>query len=66
MDFGSLSDAMTIIIKKGESKKSMEAKLRKLNARKKKKGFPAHRFTGKMKIAGDPVQIQRKLRDEWR
>ncbi|MFZ5971220.1 MAG: hypothetical protein ACOYXA_06480 [Bacteroidota bacterium] len=56
---------MTIIIKKGESKKSMEAKLRKLNARKKKKGFPAHRFTGKMKIAGDPVQIQRKLRDEW-
>ena len=54
---------MTVKIKKGELKKSIETKLRKLNSP--KKGFPAHLFTGKIKFEGDPVQFQRKLRDEW-
>ncbi len=50
-------------IKKGESKRSMESKLRKLSQ--KKQGFPAHLFTGKVKFEGNPVEIQRSLRDEW-
>jgi hypothetical protein len=55
---------MTVRIKKGESKKSIENKLRKLS-KSKSKGFPARLFTGKIKIEGDAVAIQRKLRDEW-
>ncbi|MBN8652126.1 MAG: hypothetical protein J0L67_11895 [Cytophagales bacterium] len=51
-------------IKKGESKRSIESKLRKLN-QKVKQGFPAHLFTGKIKFDGNPVEIQRNLRDEW-
>jgi hypothetical protein len=30
-----------------------------------KNDFPAHKFTGKVKFEGDPIEIQRKLRDEW-
>lgn len=55
---------MTVKIKKGESKKSIETKLKKLS-KSKSKGFPAHLFTGKIKIDEDPVALQRKLRDEW-
>jgi hypothetical protein len=55
---------MVVKIKKGESKSSIESKLKRLR-KSSKKGFPAHLFTGKVKFAGDPVEIQRKLRDEW-
>jgi hypothetical protein len=55
---------MTIKIKKGESKKSIDRKLSRLKAAK-TKGFPANLFTGKIKFEGDPVAIQRKMRDEW-
>jgi hypothetical protein len=30
-----------------------------------KNDFPAHKFTGKVKFEGDPIEIQRKLRNEW-
>jgi hypothetical protein len=53
---------MVITIKKGDSKKTIERKLSKLS---KKKGFPAHKFLGKIKVDGDPLEIQRKMRDEW-
>lgn len=55
---------MTVKIKKGESKKSIESKLSKL-AKTKRKGFPAHLFTGKIKIEGDALEIQKKMRKEW-
>ena len=29
------------------------------------KGFDAKRFNGALKVEGDPVQVQLKLRDEW-
>lgn len=54
---------MTIVIKKGSSKKKIEEALRKL---KKGKGFPASKFNGKMKIEGDALEIQKRLRDEWK
>jgi hypothetical protein len=53
---------MVVVIKKGESKKSIQSKLQKLKSG---KGFPASKFTGKVKFKGDAVDIQRKLRDEW-
>lgn len=69
---------MVITIKKGDSKAAIKRKLsrlpkkkakrpsnRKLADKKKSTGFPAHLFTGKVKFEGDPVEIQRKMRDEW-
>ncbi len=69
---------MVITIKKGDSMEAIKKKLsrlprkkpkrltnRKLSNKKKPTGFPAHLFTGKVKFEGDPVEIQRKMRDEW-
>jgi hypothetical protein len=52
---------MTIRIKKGSSKKTIQKQLSKA----KSKGFPASKFTGKIKIKMDALAIQKKLRDEW-
>lgn len=68
---------MVVKIKKGDSKEAIKKKLSRLPKKKakrvvnrkltnkKKPGFPAHLFTGKVKFEGDPVEIQRKMRDEW-
>jgi len=53
---------MVVVIKKGDDTKSIQTKLHKL---KKGKGFPASKFTGKIKIEEDAVRIQRRLRNEW-
>jgi hypothetical protein len=56
---------MTVVINKGESKILIDRKLARLNKLKRKaEGFPANRFLGKLKIEGDPVKIQRIMRDE--
>ena len=55
---------MRIVIKEGDSKSSIEKKMRKLVTGK-KKGFPAFQFLGKVKIDEDPLLIQKRLRDEW-
>lgn len=52
---------MTIKIKKGSSKKTIRKQLSKA----KLKGFPASKFTGKIKIKKDALAIQKKLRNEW-
>jgi hypothetical protein len=54
---------MTVVIKKGMSKVQIEARLKKLKG--KDSGFPAHKFTGKLKVDEDPLTIQKRLRDEW-
>ena len=54
---------MTVVIKKGMSKGQISARLKKLTS--KDKGFPAHKFTGKLKINEDPLVLQKRLRDEW-
>lgn len=54
---------MVVVIKKGESQDSIRKKLQRL---KKKGGFPASKFKGKVKITEDAVAIQRQLRDEWK
>lgn len=52
---------MAIKIVKGSSKETIVKQLSKA----KEKGFPAHKFTGKIKAEGDAVAIQKRLRDEW-
>jgi hypothetical protein len=54
---------MTVVIKKGMSKSQIDARLKKLKG--KDKGFPAHKFTGKLKVEESPLTIQKRLRDEW-
>jgi hypothetical protein len=53
---------MTVIIRKGSSKQAIRKKLENASGKK----FPAKKFTGKIKINEDAVDIQRRLRDEWK
>ncbi len=52
---------MAIRIKKGSSKVAIQKQL----AKTKNTGFPAHKFTGKLKVKEDAVTIQKQLRDDW-
>ncbi|HNP96110.1 MAG TPA: hypothetical protein PKJ63_10790 [Cyclobacteriaceae bacterium] len=54
---------MTIIIKKGESKRSIQRKLGRLKTTRKK--FPSEMFNGIIEFKKDGVEIQKELRDEW-
>jgi hypothetical protein len=50
-----------IVIKKREKKESYRKKLVSI----KNKGIDTGKYCGKVKIPGDPVKIQKKLRNEW-
>ncbi len=58
---------MTVYIKKTDTVEQMNRKIaRVMRAGKKKKGFPAHKFLGKLKgVYGDGLEYQKKMRDEW-
>lgn len=62
---------MTVYIKKTDTpeqaKKKIDSFLKKASKeRSKKKGFPAHKFAGLGIFKGvDPLEFQKKLRDEW-
>ncbi len=51
----------TITIHNKESRQTYAKKLAQLKI----KGLDAKRFSGKLKIEADPVERQKKLRDEW-
>lgn len=55
--------SIVAVVKKGTSKKNIDNKLKKLQ---KKKGFPASKYSGSIKIDRDALQIQKELRDEWK
>ncbi len=55
---------MVLIIKKKSGKKP---ELKELTSKlKSKKLFKASEYCGKVKVRGDAVILQRKLRDEWK
>ncbi len=59
---------MTVIIKKTDSVEVMNRKIEKVMRakRKAKKEFNPYKYLGKMKgVFGDPMEYQRKVRDEW-
>ncbi|HMN04177.1 MAG TPA: hypothetical protein PKD45_00480 [Flavobacteriales bacterium] len=58
---------MTITIKAGMSKRQIAAELKKLKPpRRRKRTLPDIRqFAGTLKLKGDPLEIQKKMRDEW-
>ena len=57
---------MVLIIKKGASEESIKKIVAKLKNRKSKKGFPSHKYCGILKIKEDALDIQKRLRDEWK
>jgi len=52
---------MAIIIKKSDQKKAYKKKLAQI----KTKGFDAGKYLGKLNISENPIDIQKRLRDEW-
>ncbi len=55
---------MVMTIKKGASEKSILRILKKLQE-KSKKGIDMKKYTGKIKLKKDALEIQKELRDEW-
>jgi len=51
----------TIIIKRSEQKKSYVKKLKQLKVM----GLDARKYLGKLNINENPVEIQKRLRNEW-
>jgi len=57
---------MVLVLKKGASKKEIEAIEKKLYKEKMvAAGFNAKKYNGILKLKEDPLSIQKKLRDEW-
>lgn len=56
---------MVLILKKGASKKDIEAIEKKLYKEKVGSGFNAKKYNGIIKLKEDPLAIQKRLRNEW-
>lgn len=58
---------MVLVLKKGATKKEIEALEKKLYKEKPFRGFNAKKYNGvlKMQLKEDPLIIQKKMRDEW-
>jgi hypothetical protein len=55
---------MVLVLKKGASKRQIAAIEKKLS-KGKTTGFNARKYNGSLKLKGDALEIQKKLRDEW-
>ena len=56
---------MTLILKKGASKKDIQQINKKLNEISSGKKLNAKKHSGVIKLKEDALSIQKKLRDEW-
>jgi preprotein translocase subunit Sss1 len=61
---------MIVTITSNSTIKEIESAIRKLEkglkvARKPKKDFDALKYCGVIKLKEDPIDIQKKMRDEW-
>jgi hypothetical protein len=54
---------MVLVLKKGANKKEMESISKKLP---KKAGVDTKKYSGLIKLKEDPLDIQKKMRDEWK
>ena len=55
---------MVLVLKKGASKKEIDAIRKKLN-RLPNKGVDTKKYCGVIKLKEDPLVIQKKMRNEW-
>lgn len=56
---------MVLTLKKGASKKEIEAIEQKLYKEKNSGGFDAKKYNGVISLSESPLTIQSKLRNEW-
>ncbi len=56
---------MALVLKRGASKKEIEAIEKKLYNKRTLIGFNAKKYNGVLKLKEDPLAIQKKIRDEW-
>ena len=58
--------AMTTIIKRTTTRKQLAALLKAKRRKTKTKGVDVKSFAGKLKLEGDPLTIQKRMRDGWK
>ena len=56
---------MVLVLKKGASKKEIDAITEKLAKIRRRKRFDAYKHCGVIKLPEDALAIQKRLRDEW-
>ncbi|MGZ3754951.1 MAG: hypothetical protein ACXVAY_18755 [Mucilaginibacter sp.] len=56
---------MVLVLKEGASKKDIAAIEKELSKGKASRGFDAKKYNGVLSLKENPLDIQRKLRDEW-
>jgi hypothetical protein len=57
---------MVVVIKKNAKRKEIDRVLRSIKPKKTGKLLNAKKYCGILKVNGDPLEIQKKLRDEWK
>lgn len=57
---------MEIIIKSSMSKKEIKNQILKLQSQPSAKGFDSKKFENKIKLTIDPINFQKKLRNDWK
>jgi len=57
---------MTTIVKRTTTAKQLSALLKSKKRVRRKKGVDVKSFAGKLKLEGDPLVIQKKMRDGWK
>ena len=56
---------MVTVLKKGTSKTRIEKILDKIRHNKPAKGIDAYKYCGIIKFPEDPLEFQKRMRDEW-
>ncbi|MBK9758673.1 MAG: hypothetical protein IPO90_01560 [Flavobacteriales bacterium] len=57
---------MTTIVKRSTTRKQLATLLKGRKRKRKSKGVDVKSFAGKLKLEGDPLTIQKQMRDGWR
>jgi hypothetical protein len=57
---------MVTVLKYGSKKEAIKRLLDRLNQQTESKGIDAYKYCGVLNLEVDPMDIQLKLRDEWK
>ena len=57
---------MVWVLKQGSSKEEIQELKKQIAAATKKPVVDWHKYSGIIKLKEDPLEIQRKMRDEWK
>lgn len=57
---------MVTVLKYGSKKEAIKRLLERLNQQTESKGIDAYKYCGVLNLEADPMDIQLKLRDEWK